>query len=201
MTSHDDAYSRRFVPGTVRGCRSWTMTSTGRLQSLFKPYAWVDGVNVAKCLRGTVRICADRGFHETHDETCYKSLACDGGIALTCECGFYARTDYVTEYSTATPPPIGATANYRCRVSGVVEGYGKAVVGTQGFRSSHARILALGPLSVFTREPSVDVERLKDEAHEMLSFHYPSAVIYPTMAELFTAYPLTPVELEEVPND
>lgn len=55
-------------------------------------------------------------------------------VSLACTCGFYAYFDGSNEYAEDAGT-LGIT--------GIVEGYGKAVVGDRGFRAEKARIVAL----------------------------------------------------------
>ena len=117
------------VLGSVRGRRSFGVTADGRLTGLYYSQVWRPGENRASCLhdggvvvrlpdgRITVRAASGREIGTAH------------GLQ-GCTCGFYA---YYREdpYSTSR------------RISGVVEGYGRVVLGTAGFRAEKARILAL----------------------------------------------------------
>ncbi|GAA4286549.1 hypothetical protein [Georgenia daeguensis] len=117
------------VLGSVRGRRSFGVTADGRLTGLYYSQVWHPGENRASCLhdggvvvrlpdgRITVRAASEREIGAGH------------GLQ-GCTCGFYA---YYREdpYSTSR------------RISGVVEGYGRVVLGTAGFRAERARILAL----------------------------------------------------------
>lgn len=117
------------VLGSVRGRRSFGVTAGGLLTGLYYSQVWHPGENRASCLhdggvvvrlpdgRITVRAASGREIGTGH------------GLQ-GCTCGFYA---YYREdpYSTSR------------RISGVIEGYGRVVLGTAGFRAEKARILAL----------------------------------------------------------
>jgi hypothetical protein len=60
------------------------------------------------------------------------------GIALKCTCGFYAYTNGKNSYAA-----IGT-------VAGIIEGYGRMVIGTDGFRCEKARLVALVRLGHIT---------------------------------------------------
>lgn len=117
------------VLGSVRGRRSFGATAMGHLTGVFHTQVWEPGENRAQCRhdggvveqrpdgRIVVRTSSVREIGTTH------------GLA-GCTCGFYA---YYRQDPYTTPG----------RLSGIVEGYGRVVLGTAGFRSEKARILAL----------------------------------------------------------
>lgn len=66
---------------------------------------------------------------------------------LGCSCGFYAYYNGYNEYLDSNA------------IVGIIEGYGETVIGTRGFRSQKARIVALAPV--------VPLEKMEEEK-EML---------------------------------
>lgn len=68
-------------------------------------------------------------------------------VSLRCNCGFYAYFDGSNDYLSGN----GLVVNWNglsnddrgVRLAAIVEGYGKVVVGSRGFRAEKARILAL----------------------------------------------------------
>ncbi|MHB1063185.1 MAG: hypothetical protein ACYC1Z_01600 [Georgenia sp.] len=117
------------VLGSVRGRRSFGVLPDGRLTGLYYTQAWAAGENQASCFHeGGVLVelpggsVAVRGAHS-------RSIGTTHGLQ-GCTCGFYA-------YYRADPYARSG------RISGIIEGFGRVVLGTQGFRAEKARILAL----------------------------------------------------------
>jgi hypothetical protein len=116
------------------------MQDDGRLRGAFG-CDWAAGENVGVCGKGyparvarTVRAVA-RAYglgsslslsYEPPDEPAHEAAAPD------CTCGFYAFW---------RPEPLPVFEQYP--VVGVIEGYGRTVIGTRGFRCQKARILGL----------------------------------------------------------
>lgn len=144
------------VPGAARGNRTWFLGQDGFLRGVTYRQPWVDGENVARCLVARAAapaaavtgtgMCADTtgwtlgGVHFPTGNQPPTTLGgwvwqeC-GGVDPDCACGFYAyHQDGIAGY--------GFTGAGH-RIAGVIEGYGRVVLGTQGFRASKARILAL----------------------------------------------------------
>ena len=138
--------------------RVFALDSRGILRGVTYPQAWRPGENIAKCLsartNGTPWDTNDRyfyevagiGINETFDSeptlmTGYSSTGCGDGnlnsmVHPDCTCGFYA---YHNQRS------VGYGVRHGARVLAVVEGYGKLVVGTLGYRAQKARIVAVVP--------------------------------------------------------
>lgn len=90
--------------------------------------------------------------------------SCNGNDPA-CSCGFYAYWDGSDDYS-----------GYG-KVSGVIEAYGKTVVGTRGFRAKKAKIVAL-----LLPEPPKEID-LEAERKKFLSkFSYPMRVMVKSKA-------------------
>lgn len=102
--------------GATRGIRQFTITYDGFLTGVIHHTPYRPGESVAACWRNAV-------FHEE----IYKKPH----TMATCACGFYA---YYSEENRMY-------ADFG--VTGIIEGYGKTVVGTKGFRSEKARVVAL----------------------------------------------------------
>jgi hypothetical protein len=108
------------------GYREWTLRKPGgpapELFSLFHPTAWpLDRPLTAVCLRPMIwPYRAATAHREVPDEAC--------------ECGIYAyrSPDFETLHGAR-----GAKAR------GIVAGWGRYVLGTNGWRSQHARLVAL----------------------------------------------------------
>jgi hypothetical protein len=75
------------------------------------------------------------------------------GLDPECACGFYAYHSGDVYYATAGPG---------CRVQGVIEGYGRMILGTKGYRAQKARILAIcgpPPTEATTRRRAAQANR------------------------------------------
>lgn len=101
----------------------------GGLRGIFKSdYQWADGPNTARCLRTPFR---------RPGAPVVGNLNRVGGrehelLMPECGCGFWAYTS--GEHILSVPVPA---------VLGVVEGWGRMVLGPHGFRAEKARIVAL----------------------------------------------------------
>lgn len=133
--------------GVVRGVRSFDVDQYGRLTGVSFKRAWKPGENEAECLAGS------GGFVTAAINQWITSISASyypGGPVVPvivpkreqspargphsldgCSHGFYAYYDGSDDYKSDA------------RISGVVEGYGETVIGTRGFRSAKARIVAL----------------------------------------------------------
>lgn len=136
--------------GSIFGVRAFRIDRLDRLTALQFAYRWTPGENVAKCLgqQHTDECLAERakikasqvgsiGFY-------FGSVVCPcpapgDGQALHddegCPCGFYAFVE--------DDERIGDTGAYGPIVLGVIEGYGRTLVGSKGFRCQKARIVGL----------------------------------------------------------
>lgn len=126
------------VVGSVRGFRWWRLSGSAQLLSPWRgPVCWKAGENEAACLarRGMIGWKMSRSPHPR------------GCPASACECGFYglhslpemndASDRAIWEIDTAT------SGGYHALVLGIAAGYGRVLVGTQGWRARFGRILAL----------------------------------------------------------
>lgn len=138
-----------FVAGSIQGWRRWRIDKQGRLTGISFRSVWVPGENIAKC---------HINFSSKHDWD------------PECTCGFWARRASGTE-SLPTSKSLD-TENFAV---GVIDGYGKTVVGDQGFRSEKAKITALVVPSggIFARR----IAKL-----------YPDVTMYNTLDELYDAF-------------
>lgn len=123
---------------SIRGYRWWRLGSDGTLMSPWRgPIGWSPGPNVASCLarRGMLGWKMSRMPHPS------------GCPAPDCECGFYALHG-LPEINEGLDKSIweidAATSGGRHGlVLGVVEGFGRVLIGTAGWRARFARVLAL----------------------------------------------------------
>jgi hypothetical protein len=106
-----------------------------------------------------------------------------------CSCGFYA---YYGEQEH----------QYNGQIAGVIEGYGETLVGTQGFRSEKARILALAPYNhyqaTYDKKPGYLTNGVKiwnpDRVMRKLRRRYEGVMVFDTVAEMHEAFPPTTAE-------
>jgi hypothetical protein len=116
--------------GTVTGHRAWNVDHLGRLRGITHPAVWLPGENVAACKghRGSSM------YFGWGVETPEKREPCtDEQIPVdSCGCGFWA-------YHAGGDRPKPSDE----RAIGIVEGYGRTIIGTKGFRSQKARIVAV----------------------------------------------------------
>lgn len=100
----------------LKAYRHWRLNN-GRLWTpLHGHYEWRDGDNQALC--------------ETKQS---KASEC---LQPGCQCGFYSVWNRDADYAYADPIHTG-------KISGVIEIYGKVVIGSSGARASNARVVAL----------------------------------------------------------
>lgn len=148
-----------FAPGVVRGARSFKIDKLGRLTGIHYAQVWRPGENDAECRRSddpyvsitaaVERLSAALAYAAPNDSggrRGRRTSSAFGGVGLQsepvpvresphtleqCKCGFYAYYDGSDDY------------HREGYVSGVIEGYGEAIIGTRGFRSMRARLVAL----------------------------------------------------------
>jgi hypothetical protein len=141
------------IVGSVRGFRWWRLSGNAELLSPWRgPVCWRPGENEASCLarRGVFGWRMSRAPHP------------NGCPSTDCECGFYALHALpelndgldraIWEIDTAT------SGGRHGLVLGIVAGYGRVLIGTEGWRARFGRILALfaGPtVTNHTREMGV----------------------------------------------
>lgn len=121
--------------GEVRGTRAWQLMRN-KLAGVSHAQVWVPGENRAECRR-TQAVRAQMTISMPMPTTAYLPNPCSG-MEPRCACGFYAYLRGVNDYlSESLPTPGGG------QIGGVIRGWGKTVVGTRGFRTERAEILAL----------------------------------------------------------
>lgn len=163
--------------GYLMGTRAFDVDSLGRLRGVSFDHIWTPGVNEAECLKGNYRSKNKNGYPiflgvlDSHDPEKVWSFfvkACEGNdlpfgmneaikaykdekkrivkedSIATCTHGFYGYYEGSNDYYEPG------------RVNGVIKAYGEVVVGTRGFRSTKAEIVALQiPDSVSEREANL----------------------------------------------
>ncbi len=90
-------------------------------------------------------------------------------VSLTCSCGFWAYFDGTNAYKDTVS------------VTGIIEGYGRVVAGTRGFRAEKARIVAL----VRPGAKHVDALRFAKVEHV-----YPDVPVYDRRVDALAAHPV-----------
>lgn len=125
-----------FALGSVVGHRAWKVTVEGILTGVSHTDDWLPGENLAVCHAAPSK---EEVSAKTEDES-YAEYAArvnlwrDAHSMGECKHGFYAYSDRPTTHSYFTSDPV---------LIGIVEGYGETFIGTKGFRSAKARILAV----------------------------------------------------------
>lgn len=100
---------------------------------------WLPTTNVAHCTRHSSRY--ENVYFTKDGDWNSGSLTvrreCKGFLSVDCTCGFYACLTPENEYAS----PL--FTDWLSMVEGIIQGYGKVVVGSLGFRSEFAEIVAL----------------------------------------------------------
>lgn len=191
-----------FTAGSVRGLRAFKVDSLGRLTGWSFKAVWTPGENVAECrqkdsgwgwvppfLGGTITL--------TTDPTSTRRWYAAGGVPTTytvkdapaieppaepaenpphdlatCQCGFYAYYEGSNDYAVN-----------KGTVSAVVEGYGKTVIGSRGFRCEKAKIIALHlPSGTKAKVPAHLLERVRS--------NYPNVPVFAKRKAMLAEFPL-----------
>jgi hypothetical protein len=210
------------VPQWFTGYRSWDVKHDQdgwHLTSVTFPYTWRDGINEAVCqARPKAQAGCKDALHPdvyTHLPECYVPDTC-AGVTLDCGCGFWHYDSPNNWYKgggggfkwfTGSMP----VAPGRPWVSGIVHGFGRMVVGTQGFRAGKAVIAALImpphispatlPIDVqlgMTIEDLTDIRAregavLAEQIEDSLRSAYPTVPFFRTVEAALAAVPLTPM--------
>jgi hypothetical protein len=159
---HDeDCSGPDFIAGSALGQRVWMLDAQGWLRGVTYRQVWLPGENKADCfvterkpgrfiLTPTGYSAVDQMFRiagvgfgigesgaEAELQDGFNWARCEG-LDPECGCGYYA-------YHAGHPgqPSYGFVGGVGYRVGGVIEGYGKVILGSQGFRAQKARIRAI----------------------------------------------------------
>lgn len=122
------------VAGSVIGVRAWRIDGRGQLWPLSVRTAppWEPGENLARCFKEADRPVGSRC--ENPDCPLCNGTRTHADFQADCVCGFYGVWQPLTV-------PVNHEAPWY--VAGVVEAYGRVVLGSNGFRAAKARVLAL----------------------------------------------------------
>lgn len=138
------------VLGSLRGYRWWRFESSpyGADPTLLSPYRqkvrWKTEANEARCL-GRKRIV---GWTETTIEHPV------GAPEAACGCGFYALSSITAGPEGDMVSDMDVEISGRAGlVLGVMEGFGRVLLGTAGLRAQFARVLALFVSHGFSQVP------------------------------------------------
>lgn len=127
------------VVGSVNGYRMFTMDHEGRLHAFSNEwYIWKPGENVAVCKVATVNryVLGSTSFVLSHNPA---GPQCTERVPNpACTCGFYAY-----HCKLGDSPGWGEAPKDSIHMMGIVECYGKVVIGSKGMRCEKARIRAL----------------------------------------------------------
>lgn len=177
---------RPFVAGTLTGSRAFRLDNLGRLNAVnnYPDSVWLPDENIAVCHRQWILDEGMRymspmmnavyngvryGISDAMVPEVYRQrVPTHATAALDCSCGFYAYFDHGDNcYITSD------------RLLGVIEAYGRVIVGARGFRCSKARIKAL---IIPTRRPAEFMR---------VAQNYDGIPIFENSDDAFAAFPLT----------
>lgn len=188
-----------FAMGSVRGHRVWRVDALGRLTGVTYKKVWTPGENESACLAGESQgyitgMVGSAGriqaYISAYDPTFRSTYFTPPPPPLSryevssdlkvkhkpesCQCGYYA---YFAEQDTnpydEEDQPI---------ISGVIDAYGKVVLGGKGFRAEKAKITAL---CIPDDRPAVTQDYRRRVAR-----NYPDVPMFSDVAEMLAAYPI-----------
>lgn len=167
-----DFSSAPFYGTSLFGLRAFKVDHTAHLKAIGHEYTWVADLNVARCMPSTLSWVGLSGQKRPDKETPHEAW-------LTCQCGFYAYVDGTNSYFSECNVGCGDGCNndYHRKVAGVVEAWGRMIIGSRGFRAQYARIRGL----------------VLGEKFAAVAKHYPVPV-FASVDELVAEFPLTPTD-------
>ena len=235
----DDHAHRPLLIGQYYGVRQWARNEEGKLKGVHA-MVWEDGENVATCKEAhevpfSIKESQLKLMKAERDELLRRlgakitrpaddpgDLVSEAAVARfteldrqlndpatrDCGCGFWAYWNFDPhEFHLGEKPVVG-----------IVEGYGKTIRGTRGFRCAKARIVALHCAYEYVREIpgnkkqrdesqpgwhqvfSADYEQGTADAiarlaqdEEELQRNYPSAKVYSTLEAMMKMHPPGPL--------
>lgn len=164
--SRDSKFAEsEFTMGTAVGVRSWNVDRLGRLESPSYKTVWSPGEMTASCKANPFDFAAFSQHRVTKEEHQQAS----------CSCGFYAYYEGFNDYAEPT------------RITGVIEGYGETQIGTRGFKSAKARIVAL-----YVPDDSADLKRIGKTPFSMVRDNYGKHLpIFDDYSQMSAEFPTT----------
>ena len=200
----------------LTGFRSWKVADDWTLRSVAFTNTWHPDVNVAECKMGSGnrRLACDDPAHDGvrlvgsapngfHNQDCFIYGPCKG-VEQECGCGFWAYTTESDEWYRSNPFANWGE-KYAIHAHGVIDGFGRCIVGPKGFRASSAIVRALvlpvvrtklaPPYPGYSHTVEVGEPTPDTPASEALREAYSTARIYPTVEAMRAANPLSTRDL------
>lgn len=175
---------RDYVVATNTGFRRWYVMDWDRpLASLSWPYYW-EGAGPHRS-----REVGFSDWFATPSDTWPEMPP-----ALNNPVGFYAY------YNVNGSVYTGDGTEHKVRVDGVIEGYGRCVIGTKGFRAECALILAFSLAEASWRydgqilkgsQTAAQVQDGKDKLREYLDRFYPTVPVFDSKVAMLEMFPLS----------
>lgn len=153
MTAEAEFGQRPFAAGSLTGLRTFRITDAGALTGVVHKGLWGSGVNQAECLApsGIINFLGGRQPLRGPDAPGHQLAS------LNCTCGWHAYFDGSNDYASQR-----WIMHNQYGLSGVIEGWGKCVVGSRGFRCEKAQIKALVVPQGHTEWPDGLLQTVRD---------------------------------------
>lgn len=175
-----------FTVGSVLGTRSFKFNPAagGLITSpTYVDTHWLDGrVHEAQCVKVGFRCGVIDDDHNHRLGTCGWGPSICVPPGIDCQCGFYAY------FGGA----LGQSYAIKSQLAGVIEGHGRCIIGTRGFKAQKARIVALyAPPMVDPLVSGSPVRALGLDADDMwlLRQQYPSTPLYDSFESMLRDFP------------
>lgn len=168
-------FNGNIVVARNHGFRAFRYHPEGRLSSLvFDKANWTAGVNHAVHL--------NRGFQSRPEQSSTCPFPHKG-----CSHGFYAYYD--EDYFEPTMYNSGSV-----RIDGVIDGFGRCVIGDKGYRAEYAVIIAfVKPYTIacdFQRKINLEADEIERLVTKFLEEKFPAAPIFDSVDDLKAVIPL-----------
>jgi len=145
-TSNYDGEGAVLVPGALQGYRAWTVGVDSKLHAVSQRTLWPGSELTAVCMAAGGSSLGNLVHRPSSDQR---------PPMKDCQCGIYAnhRPDINDYWRNASHNPWSMVLTENAQLPGVIEAWGKVRLGSLGFRTEHARIVAiayrpLGPVRV-----------------------------------------------------